>query len=118
MEIGQVTLHLTGLPSGEYKITIDGKEAGKYTSEALSRGIAVSALSVRATEESRALAGLVRKRSDLFFLRWRQIEVALAEYQSTPKIVSSFDSLIAEIQQRARSLGALHKYELIVSRAQ
>jgi hypothetical protein len=116
MEIGQVILHLTGLPSGDYKISIDGKEAGKYSSEALSRGIPVSVLSVKATEETRALAGLVRKRSDLFFLRWRQIEVALAEYQSTPRIVSSFDSLIAEIQEQTRMLGALHKYQLFVSR--
>lgn len=117
-DIGQVILHLTGLPSGDYKITVDGKDAGKFTTEALSRGIPVSVLSERATEETRALAGLVRKRADLFFLRWRQIEVALAEYQSTPRIISSFDSLISEIQERTRALGGLHKYQLVVSRAQ
>lgn len=117
MEIGQVILHLTGLPSGKYKIAIDGKDAGEYTSEALSGGITVSLLSGKATDETRALAGLVRKRADLFFLRWRQFEAALAtEYQSATRVVSSLDLLIDEIQERTRMLGAFHKYQLVVSR--
>jgi lysophospholipase L1-like esterase len=114
-EIGQVVVHLTGLPSGEYQITVDGKDAGKYASDALNRGIRVSLLSEKATDETRAVAGLVRKRADLFFLRWRQIEVALAAYQTTPRTVSSIDLLISEIQERTRMLGGLHNYQLIVS---
>ncbi len=117
MEIGRVLLHLTGLPSGEYKIEIDGKDAGKYTSDALSGGIPVSRLSGKATDETRALAVMVRKRADLFFWRWRQIEAPFAtEYQSANKAVSSLDILIAEIQERLRMLGAFHKYQVVVSR--
>ena len=117
MEIGQVILHLTGLPSGKYKIAIDGKDAGEYTSEALSGGIPASLLSGKATDETRVLAGLVRKRADLFFLRWRQFEAGLAtEYQSATRVVSSLDLLIDEIQERTRMLGASHKYQLVVSR--
>jgi lysophospholipase L1-like esterase len=119
MEIGQVILHLSGLPSGEYRIAIDGKDAGKYTSEALSGGIQVSLLSEKATGDTRVLAGLVRKRADLFFLRWRQFEAGLAtEYQSATRVVSSLDLLIAEIQERTRLLGALHKYQLVISRTE
>jgi lysophospholipase L1-like esterase len=116
-DIGKVLLLLTGLPSGEYKIAIDGKDAGQYTSQALSGGIPVSLLSAKATDDTRKLAGLVRKRCDLFFLRWRQIEAPFAtEYQSTSKAVSSLDLLIAEMQERTRLLGAFHKYQLVVSR--
>ena len=119
MEIGQVTLHLTGLPSGKYKIAIDGKDAGEYTSEALSGGFPLSLLSGKATDETRTVAGLVRKRADLFFLRWRQFEAALAtEYQSATRVVSSLDLLIDEIQERTRMLGAFHKYQLAVSRTE
>jgi hypothetical protein len=97
--------------------TIDGKDAGEYTSEALSGGVPVSLLSGKATDETRALTGLVRKRAELFFLRWRQFEAALAtEYQSATRVVSSLDLLIDEIQERTRTLGAFHKYELVVSR--
>jgi lysophospholipase L1-like esterase len=117
MEIGQVILHLSGLPSGDYRIAIDGKDVGRYTSEALSNGIPVSLLSEKATDETRALAVLVRKRADLFFLRWRQFEAGLAkDYPSATRVVSSLDLLIAEIQERSRMLGAFHKYQLVVSR--
>jgi len=117
MEIGQVILHLSGLPSGDYRIAIDGKDVGRYTSEALSNGIPVSVLSEKATDETRALAVLVRKRADLFFLRWRQFEAGLAtDYPSATTVVSSLDLLIAEIQERSRMLGAFHKYQLVVSR--
>jgi len=116
-DIGRVFLRLTGLPSSEYKILIDGKDAGEYTSQALSGGIPLSLLSAKATDETRTLAGLVRKRGDLFFLRWRQIEAPFAtEYQSTSKAVSSLDLLIAEMQERTRMRGAFHKYHLVVSR--
>ena len=117
-EIGQVNLHLDGLPSGEYKIAVDGKDAGKYTSQAMSAGIPLSLLSGKATDETRVLAGLVRKRADLFFLRWRQIEAPLAtEYQSATKVLSSLDLLIDEIQERTRMLGAFHRYQVVVSRS-
>jgi hypothetical protein len=93
-EIGRVVLHLTGLPSGEYQISVDGKDAGKYASDSLNRGIQVSLLSEKATDETRAVAGLVRKRADLFFLRWRQIEVALAAYRNAQdRLINRFADL-------------------------
>ena len=117
-EIGQVILHMDGLPAGEYRIAVDGKDVGKYTSQAMSAGIPLSLLSGKAIEETRVLAGLVRKREDLFFLRWRQIEAPLApEYQSATKVLSSFDLLLDEIRERARMLGAFHKYQIVVSRS-
>ena len=116
-EIGQAILRLTGLPQGDYKLAVDGKDAGDYSSQALSGGIPMSHLSGKATDETRALAGLVRKRGDLFYLRWRQIQAPFAtEYQSTNKVISSLDLLIAEMQERARMLGAFHRYQVVVSR--
>jgi hypothetical protein len=117
-ELGQVILHLTGLPSGQYKVEIDGKDAGEYTSQVLSRGIPVGFLSGKATDATRALASLVRKRGDLFFLRWRQVEAPFAtQYQSATKVISSLDLLIDEIQERTRLLAMFHKYQLVISRA-
>jgi lysophospholipase L1-like esterase len=116
-EIGQAKLRLTGLPPGDFKLAIDGKDAGEYSSQALSGGVPLSHLSGKASDETRALAGLVRKRGDLFFLRWRQIEAPLAtEYQSTSRVISSLDLLIAEMQERTRALGAFHRYHVVVSK--
>jgi lysophospholipase L1-like esterase len=119
MKVGEVRLRVAGLPSGKYRVTVDGKQAGEYSAEGLAGGIPLSQLSELAAEQSRALAGLVRKRMDFFFLRWRQIELPLAaEYKSAAGVMSSFDSLITEMQDRARTLGTPHKYQLVISRTQ
>jgi lysophospholipase L1-like esterase len=117
--MGRVTLRLAGLPAGKYRITVDGKEAGNYQADELNIGIQLGMLSERAAEQSRDVATLVRKRADLFFMRWRQIELPLAaQYKTVAAVVSSFDSLIAEMRDRARLLAAPHKYQLVISRAQ
>ena len=65
------------------------------------------------------LAEFIRKRADWFFMRWRQIEVPYAsEYKSTANVVTAFDSLIAEMAERARKMAAPHKYEITISRVQ
>ncbi len=76
-------------------------------------------VSKKAQDESRALAALIRKRADWFFTRWRQIEVPYAsEYKATTNVVTAFDSLIAEMAERARTMAAPHKYEVSISREQ
>ena len=118
MQMGEVTLRLAGLPSGKYRISVDGKETGEYSADQLASGIRLNLLSEKAIEESRAVADLVRKRANFFFMRWRQIELPLAaEYKSTASVVSSFDSLIAEMRDQARRLGASHNYRVNISRA-
>ena len=118
MALGEVRLRLTGLPTGKYKIKVDGKDAGEYTAEALAAGFPIGLLSEKANEQSGTIATLIRKRADIFFWRWRQLEVLLAtEYKSATEVVSSFTPLIAEMQERARLLAALHQYQLVISRA-
>ncbi|HXG94684.1 MAG TPA: SGNH/GDSL hydrolase family protein [Blastocatellia bacterium] len=119
IRLGEVRLRLAGLPSGKYKVAVDGKDAGEYAADALAAGIAISSLSEKAAEQSRAVVNLIRKRADFFFMRWRQIELPLAaEYKTAANVVSSFDALIVEMQERARLLAALHKYQLVISRVQ
>jgi lysophospholipase L1-like esterase len=118
-EMGLVTLRLPGLAPGTYKVSVDGAEAGNVTADDLARGIALNQLSKKSQEDARALAGLIRKRADWFYTRWRQIEVPYAtEYKATANVVTAFDTLIAEMAERARVMAALHKYEVVISRAQ
>jgi lysophospholipase L1-like esterase len=116
IEIGKINLRITGLRSGRYKVTIDGDDAGQYTDENLASGISLGALSKKAAEESRAVAALVRKRADLFFSRWRQIELPFAaEYKATTNALSGLDLLITEMADRARTLAAPHKYQIVIT---
>jgi lysophospholipase L1-like esterase len=115
MEMGKINLRVTGLTSGRYGVTVDGEEAGEYTDENLASGIPLGVLSKKAAEESRDVAALVRKRADLFFMRWRQIELPFrAEYKATINAVAGLDLLISEMADRARALGAPHKYQVVI----
>jgi hypothetical protein len=115
MELGAINLHITGLAAGRYNVTVDGTDAGQYTDEALLSGIPLGELSKKATQESRDAAALVRKRADLFFTRWRQIELPFAaEYKATTDAVAGLDLLIDAMADRARALAAPHKYELVI----
>jgi lysophospholipase L1-like esterase len=107
------------LAPGTYKVSVDGAEARDFTADDLARGIALNQLSKKSQEDSQAVAGLIRKRADWFFTRWRQIEVPYAtEYKATANVVAAFDALIAEMAERARAMAAPHKYEIVISRAQ
>jgi lysophospholipase L1-like esterase len=118
MQMGMVTLRITGLAPGAYKVSVDSSEAREFTADDLARGIALNQLSKQSQDDSRALAGLIRKRADWFYTRWRQIEVPYAtEYKATTNVVTAFDALIAEMAERARLKAALHKYEIVISRA-
>ncbi len=115
--LGQVKLRLAGLPAGKYSVRVDGSEAAEFTAAELGAGIPVNSFSTPAKESSRALAALVRQRSDLYFSRWRQIEVPLAaEYRSVPAALSSLDSVIDEMTLRARALARPHEYSLVIAR--
>lgn len=117
-QMGALTWRITGLPPGTYKVSVDGAEARDFTADDLARGIALNQLSKQSQDDSRALAGLIRKRADWFYTRWRQIEVPYAtEYKATSNVVTAFDALIAEMAERARVMAAPHKYEVVISRA-
>ena len=117
VEIGNIRLRITGLHSGKYRLAVEGKDAGDFDAASLEKGVAIGVLTPNAIEQSKALAALIRKRADLFFVRWRQVEVPLAnDYKTASQVVSSFDSLIDELAERARGLGALHEYQLKITK--
>jgi lysophospholipase L1-like esterase len=116
-EIGRVRLKLNGLPAGRYKVRVDDGDAVEYSAQELERGIPISALSKEAREATDKLAGLVRRRADLFFLRWRQIEVPLdGQYRSVSQVLSAFDALDAEITAQERTLAQPHQYRISITR--
>jgi lysophospholipase L1-like esterase len=118
MQMGTVGLRVTGLAPGAYKVSVDGAEASDFTADDLALGIALNQLSKKSQDDSGAVAGLIRKRADWFYTRWRQIEVPYAtEYKATANVVTAFDALIAEMTERARAMAALHNYQVVISRA-
>lgn len=116
MGMGKVNLKLTGLPPGKYAINIDGKDADEYTAQRLSSGIPVSSVSKQAKALSRLLGSLIQQRSDIFYLRWRNIKQPLSEEDTrTASVVSTLNSLEKEMAQRIPLLGQFHEYHLVIS---
>ncbi len=115
MDLGRVSLRIPGLPEGSYSLSVDGGNATTYTSDQLRDGIDLGGLSDSAAKESSALAALIRKRADFFMTRWRQIELPYSDYKSTPAVVSAYDSLIAEMTARARTMAGPHKYNVVIT---
>ncbi|MCI0485531.1 MAG: SGNH/GDSL hydrolase family protein [Blastocatellia bacterium] len=112
---GKITLKLAGLSSGDYSVSVDGAIAGEYTAEQLGAGIAIG--SEKASDASRSVAALIRRRADLFFMRWRQIQVPLEkDYPSTARAISSIDAVIEDMTARARALSKPRSYEVVVTR--
>jgi lysophospholipase L1-like esterase len=117
--IGNTAVHIRGLRRGKYSLTVDGKAAGDYTSEALAAGLDISRMSPTAIGESDKLAALIRSRADIFFFRWRQVQVPYdKDYNAAAHAASAMDKLIDEMRDRSRALGALHKYQLSITPAE
>lgn len=117
INLGKITLKLEGLSAGNYSVNVDGSALGDYTADQLGEGVTIS--SQKSSEASQTIASLVRRRADLFFMRWRQVQVPFEKtYTGTARAISSLDALVEEMTARARSLSKPHRYEVIVTRAE
>lgn len=116
-DLGITKFKLGTIAPGKYAVSIDGSSAENYTADQLKAGVALK--SEKANEESRSLAAFIRRRADLFFMRWRQIEVPLSkDYSSAPRAISNIDSLIEEMTTQARKLSKPHQYEIVITRVE
>ncbi|MFL6227161.1 MAG: SGNH/GDSL hydrolase family protein [Pyrinomonadaceae bacterium] len=117
-ELGRVRLKMGGTTDGSYSVGVDGSPAKTFNARELSDGINLAELSATAGAASSSLGALVRQRADLFFMRWRQIEVPFAgKFTHAPVAVSSLDALIADLNERERVLAQPHEYHVVIQRA-
>jgi lysophospholipase L1-like esterase len=102
-ELGRVRLRVGGAHDGAYAVSVDGAPAKTFSARQLSDGIDLAELSPAAREASAVLGTLIRQRADLFFMRWRQVELPFAgKFTHAPAAVSSLDALIADLNERER----------------
>ncbi len=98
-------LKVTGLPPGEYLVTVDGVESPPLSSGVLALGIVPS--DQLPTNE---LVQAIRKKNELYFHRWRpQNETYLFlfrkhEQGNNAVEIPMFDPLVADIEQRIAEL--------------
>jgi len=114
--LGNIRILIAGAQPGHYWLSIDGGARVQVSADELQQGVDITRLSPKAVVDSEQLASLIRKRADVYFFRWRQLELPYGkDYKAAPAAASAIDSLIEEMRDRSRAVGAFHRYEIQIS---
>jgi hypothetical protein len=105
-DLDQYELKVTGLPAGAYELSIDGEAVGKASNEDLAKGWNLATTAGPITKQAQEVLTLVFKKNDVFFHRWRTVQ--LSEFPSwapSPEVeriraaeLARLDSQIAEFE--------------------
>ena len=74
-DLDQYELKVTGLPAGNYELSIDGESVGKASSEDLAKGWNLATTAGPITKQAREVLALVFQKNNLFFQRWRTVQL-------------------------------------------
>jgi lysophospholipase L1-like esterase len=74
-DLNRYELRVTGLPAGSYELRVDGEVAGKATAEELGRGWNLANVPGPITLQAQQILKLIFEKNDLFFRRWREIQL-------------------------------------------
>ncbi len=114
--LNRETLKVTGLKPGYYALRIDGLQVNVFTAEQLAAGLDLTALPTPMLDQARKVHQLTLKRTGVHNVRWRTVEVPLANDQlsKTPAAMAALDALDEELEakQTAAARPAPHNYEI------
>ncbi len=105
-ELSQYQLRVTGLPAGNYQVKMDGESLGQTSSDKLAEGWNLSNHPGPVTRQTRKLLDLVYKKNDVYFRRWRQVQLfALPDWAENPSTeagrkaeLETLDARIADLE--------------------
>jgi hypothetical protein len=74
-ELNRLELIITGLPAGNYQVTIDGEPAGTISGAELAKGWNFANAPGPITRQAQELLKAVFEKNNTFYQRWRQIQL-------------------------------------------
>src|SRR6185369_12687497 len=74
-DLSRCELRVTGLSAGTYEVSIDGELAAKTSSEELAKGLNLANAAGPITKQAREVLKLVFEKNNLFFHRWREVQL-------------------------------------------
>jgi lysophospholipase L1-like esterase len=126
-DLGRYELQVSGLPAGSYEVAIDGNAVAKLSSQDLAQGWNLTTTAGPITEQGRELLNLVIKKNDLFFNRWRNVQLynfALPAWAQWPESearrsaeLARLDQQIAEQEARIDEVRRPKPHQFTVKRA-
>ncbi|HEY3853151.1 MAG TPA: SGNH/GDSL hydrolase family protein [Verrucomicrobiae bacterium] len=121
-DLSRYMIKVTGLTPGNYDIKIDGDSATQATDEKLAAGLNLSDLPGPLRNQGRKILDLVIKKNDLFFHRWREVQLYnlpkwaqnSASDEGRAAEVATEDKQIAELESQIDEARkpALHHFEI------
>ena len=121
-DLNRYELQVTGLPEGTYELSIDGESAAKVSSEDLAKGWNLATSAGAITKQAQDVLALVFQKNNLFFQRWRSVQLhEFPGWAQSPEVESKraaelarFDSQIAdtEVQINTARKPKSHHFEL------
>jgi len=118
----QRRLHLVGLTSGEYRLTVDGAAVARASADQWAQGVVLS--DGPEVQQAEKLRAAIRRKNELYFHRWRpQNETYLYlfrkhEQGNNAREIPQFDPLIAAAEQQIARLRAPQQHEYRIERVQ
>lgn len=111
-ELSRYELRVTGLPAGDYELTVDGGAAGKFTGEDLAKGCNLTLKAGPVTEQAREVLRLVFEKNNTYFRRWRDIQLyVFPSWLKGPEVegkrtaeLEKLDRQIAELESQIDSV--------------
>ncbi len=100
--LDQEPLQVTGLPSGRYRLDINGETVGDFSADALGAGINLAQFRTPMLQQSYQVLDLVWKQVSWRFFAWRGIQVQLS-FDDDPAVQQAANALIAALEAQRES---------------
>lgn len=115
--LDQELLRVTGLSATQYQLRIDGETVAHLSREQLAAGINLAFFDTPMKGQALHVHELTRKRNEVQFGRWRQVQVALEDepLRNKQAALDALDQLEEALwrEQNAAAQPTAHHYELI-----
>ncbi len=119
--LNQQPLKVIGLKAARSALKIDGAKVGSFTKEELASGINLALLSTPMARQAAEVHKLTLQHNNMHFVRWRQVQVPLANQKSArvqkavSTLMDALDEEEADVvrQQRAVAQPKPHRFELV-----
>jgi lysophospholipase L1-like esterase len=106
-DLDRYELRVDGLPAGEYQLLIDGADAAKFTADDLAKGCNLATRAGPVTEQAREVLRLVLAKNDLFFQRWRNVQ--LFDFPGWAKSPELEEKRKAELERLDQQIAEMEK---------
>ena len=121
-DLDQYMLQVTGAGEGSYELSIDGEPVGQATAADLAMGWNLAAHAGPITKQAEAVLQLVFQKNDLYFERWRNVQLyRFPAWATTAETTQLRETELARLDQEiankeaaidAKRKPSLHHFEL------